>query len=331
MKIKSFSLAVALVLIPAQLHWLAPRPAWGSQARLAIHLAREVTVESENLTLGQVAEVTGDEPLAAKAREIGLGRIPVPGQKVTIDRSLICSRLACSPDFIGAPNPVLSGADEVTVTQARRVIKGESFVDSASAFLAGNINDESIARWEPARKPAELVLPNQAQNVELSPRLVWRGANGQAAAEVSVVADGELIDTRRVLFRAKYNARRAVTVTDVAAGTTLTADNTRIEKVVSDEPESADWTAPYGLVLVRNLAAGTVIGSGMARPPQPKVVIKRNQNVVIRIDKPGLVVTALGKAMQQGTLGEFIKVQNVDSQRVILARVNEDGSVEPLF
>ena len=52
-----------------------------SQPRLTIHLPREVTVESENLTLGQIAVVTGEEALAAKARDIELGRISVAGAK----------------------------------------------------------------------------------------------------------------------------------------------------------------------------------------------------------------------------------------------------------
>jgi flagella basal body P-ring formation protein FlgA len=60
-------------------------------------------------------------------------------------------------------------------------------------------------------------------------------------------------------------------------------------------------------------------------------MLERNQTVIIRIDKPGLAVTAMGKSMQQGKLGELIKVKNIDSQRVILARVNEDGTVEPVF
>jgi flagella basal body P-ring formation protein FlgA len=226
---------------------------------------------------------------------------------------------------------VLSGADKVTVTQVVRVIKGSSFIESASSFLADSVGGQSIARWEPVRAPVELLLSKQAKNVELLPRLVSRGANGQATIEVSVVADGEVIGTRQVVFRPKYNIRRVVTVADVAAGVTITPDNTRIEKIVSDEPEPADWAAPYGLVAVRNLAAGTVIGSGMAKAPQPQVVIERNQTVVIRIERPGFVVTAMGKAIQQGRLGEYIKVRNIDSQRIILAKVYEDGIVEPVF
>jgi flagella basal body P-ring formation protein FlgA len=146
-----------------------------------------------------------------------------------------------------------------------------------------------------------------------------------------VIADGQVIGTRQVGFRPKYNTRRVVSVRDVEAGETLTANNTKIEKVVSDDAQPADWSAPYGFIAVRNLPAGTIIGSGMVRRSQPQMIIERNQTVVIRIERPGLVVTGIGKAMEEGKLGQCIKVRNIDSQRVILAKVNEDGSVEPVL
>jgi len=332
MKIRLIGLAIALLLVRAELCWSSMDNASAnsaSQSRLTIHLPRDIAVESESLTLGQIAVVTGEESLVAKARDIELGRISVAGQNVTIDRSLILSRLACSG--MPACNPVMSGADKVTVRRTAKVIKSSNIIESASSFLAGSIKEQAIARWEPVRMPADVILPAQTQNVELVPRLVSRGANSQTITEVGVVADGKQIETRQVIFRAKYNVHRAVTVTDVKEGATLTADNTKIVEVISDEPEPAGWSVPYGLVAVRNLPAGAVVGSNMAKSPQPPVVIERNQTVVIRIERAGLVVTAMGKATQQGKLGECIKVRNVDSQRVILAKVNEDGTVEPVF
>ena len=114
-------------------------------------------------------------------------------------------------------------------------------------------------------------------------------------------------------------------------GAVLTADNTKVEDVISDVPEPTNWSKPYGLVANRNMPAGTVVGTNMAKSPKPPVVIERNQNVVIRIERAGLVVTATGTATQQGKVGEYIKVKNIDSQRVILAKVGEDGTVEPVF
>ncbi|MHC4087226.1 MAG: flagella basal body P-ring formation protein FlgA [Planctomycetota bacterium] len=35
--------------------------------------------------------------------------------------------------------------------------------------------------------------------------------------------------------------------------------------------------------------------------------------------------------MQEGRTGEYIKVRNLNSQRIILARVKEDGTVEPVL
>jgi hypothetical protein len=255
----------------------------GVSTGLTINLPAEATVESENLTLGQIANVSGDEPQAAKARGVALGRISLPGQKLTIDRTLIVSRLASSG--IAANDAVISGAEKVTVTQSVRVIKAESFVESAVSFLADIAKDRQIEKWELMRSPAELVLSGRRQNIELKPRLVSRSANGQVNVEVSVIADGQPAGTRQIAFRPKYNAQKAVTSSE----------------------------------------------AGKAKAQKEPVIVERNQNVVIRIDRDGLVVTAMGKAMQQGKLGENIKVRNVDSQRVILAKVNEDGIVEPVY
>jgi flagella basal body P-ring formation protein FlgA len=69
----------------------------------------------------------------------------------------------------------------------------------------------------------------------------------------------------------------------------------------------------------------------MVAPAGRPVVVGRNQSVIIRLEKPGLLVTAVGKTLENGRAGEHIKVRNVDSQRIILARVNEDGTVEPVL
>jgi flagella basal body P-ring formation protein FlgA len=300
-----------------------------SQTPLTIYLPRDVAIEDETLTLGKIAVITGEKELASKAGDIELGKFSVGGQNITIDRSLILSRLACSG--MPACNPVLSGAEKVSVRRKATVIKASSIVESASLFLADFVKDRSIARWEPVRMPADVTLPAQNSDVELAGRLVSRSKNGQAVVEVSIAADGKQIETCQVIFRPKYNIQRAVIVTDVKEGEVLTADNTKIEDIISDAPSQTNWSTPYGLVAASLLPAGTVVGPNMAKPPQPPVVIERNQNVVIRIERAGLIVTAIGKSTQQGKVGDCIKVKNIDSQRLITAKVNKDGTVEPVF
>jgi flagella basal body P-ring formation protein FlgA len=122
-----------------------------------------------------------------------------------------------------------------------------------------------------------------------------------------------------------------VALADIPAGAAISPENVKIEEVLSDYAEPPDWSPPYGLIAKRRIPANAVISSNTVGPVKSEVLLKRNQMVVIRVDRPGLLVTALGKAIQDGRAGEYIKVRNVDSRRIILARVTEDGTVEPVF
>jgi flagella basal body P-ring formation protein FlgA len=42
-------------------------------------------------------------------------------------------------------------------------------------------------------------------------------------------------------------------------------------------------------------------------------------------------VTAVGVALQEARAGEYVKVRNADSSRIILCKVNVDGTVEPML
>jgi flagella basal body P-ring formation protein FlgA len=299
-----------------------------SDASLTIYLPREIELRQETVTLGQVGIIRGGELLAAEAGKIVLGRLSGPGQNMTIDRSKILSRLACSQ--IPASKVELTGAEEVTVTQKRDVIKGDEFVELAESFLRENFSGGSIYQAKAVRIPQDFVLPASGEEVKTSASLVNRSSN-PVKVRITLFTGDKQIGVRDVDFRVQYNSRRAVTAVEIPAGAMFTPENTRIETAASNQPEPADWKAPYGLICKRTLAVNTVIGPNMAAQAKPQVIIKRNQNVVIRIERGGLVVTATGKAMQNGCSGEYVKVKNADSQRIILAKVKEDGTVEPIL
>ncbi len=296
---------------------------------LRIHLPREITIDSNIPSLARVAIIRGNESLVGKAGKVTLGRISAPGQKVIVDRSIVLSRLACSG--IPASQVTFTGAERMTVGLRHQLIKGTEFVEAALAFFKRNPPGDSICQFDAIGKPRDLVLPGESKDIKLSARLVKSSVRNQGKVRITAFCDGKEIGLRELTFRFKYNSRRLVAQVDIPPGTVISPENVKAEKFISNYPESADWIAPYGLVARRSLRAKTVIRPGMIGPAKPKVLLKRHQNVVIKISMFGLLVTANGKTMQEGRLGEYIKVQNVDSQRVIVARVNEDGSVEPVY
>jgi len=302
-----------------------PDPADASA--LQIHLPREMTVQGSLLTLGQISVVRGDPALAAAAARVGLGQLSMPGQKAILDRPTILSRLASQG--IPAQRVRLTGAEAVMVRRFQKTISTDEFIEMGKTFLRQHPPGPSVCETVPTVKPKDLVLPGQVQDLQVTPRFVRAGARGFVTVQIAVTADGKECGVREIPFRLKYQCHRIVTVKEIPEGTALTPENVRVETVVSDQPEPATWRPPYGLVTVRALAADTEIRGDMAGSAQSPVVVLRNETVVIRIQRPGLLVTAVGVALQEARAGEYVKVRNADSSRVVICKVNADGTVEP--
>ncbi len=299
---------------------------------LKLYLPREVTIKDDTISLGEISIIwnnPGKGGIADKAINIPLGRITMPGQEIVIDRTMILSRLACNG--IPASKVTLTGAEKITVRKHQKIIKGSEFIELASAFLKKNPPAGSACQWNAIRIPKDLALPDKSKDIKLSPRLAKSTAKNQAKVRIAVIQNGEQIEEYEVTFRLKFNCRRAVTLVDIPAGEVISPNNVKIESVISNHPEASGWKPPYGLIAKRPIPANTALGPYMIGPVKPAVIVGRNQNVVIRIETPLLLVTAIGKTLQEGRTGEYIKVRNLNSQRIILAKVKEDGTVEPIF
>ncbi len=366
---KSPTTQIGYWLLTCALLCLAPKFTWGSVqdsktrpkawtgsdptssgSFLKIYLPREVTIpapstssgralsevegQDNHFKLGQISIIRGEESLVAKASNITLGQISVPGQRIVVDRSTALSRLACNG--IPASKVTLIGAEKVTVQKQHQVIKGREFVELASSFLKKTLPMSfgigSACQFSPVWIPKDLILPGLSKDVRLSPRLVQSpDVHREAKVQIAVFSEGGEIGVREVTFRLKYNCRTIVTLVEIPAGAVISPENVKIEKTVSNYPEPINWRPSYGLIARRRIPAETVIRPDMVGPAEPAIVVGRNETVVIQIKRPGLLITALGKAMQEGRSGEYIKVRNLDSQRIILTKVNEDGTVEPIF
>jgi len=296
---------------------------------LQVHLPREVTVQDSQLSLGQVSVVRGPGTVVSKASKIALGRFSVVGQKMVLDRSTILSRLASSG--ISAGQVRLTGAKAVTVRRRQEIIETEDFIEAAEAFLRQYPAGRSACRIIPMIRPKNLVLSKLPEDIELTPQLVRRGGRGHVTVQIHVTVDGQEMGTRDIAFRLKYKQRQLVATVQIPEGAALSPENVKIETTESDQPEPAGWKPPYGLVTTRTVPANAGIRPDMIGPPRSAVVVRRNETVQIRLVRPGIVVTAIGTALQEAHAGEPLKVRNADSNRVIMCRVKADGTVEPML
>ncbi|MEJ2705458.1 MAG: flagellar basal body P-ring formation chaperone FlgA [Sedimentisphaerales bacterium] len=298
-------------------------------SNLRIYLPRKVAVKDADLLLGKVSVIRGRESLVIKANNIAIGRVSTTSQTVIIDRPTVLSRLASSG--IPSAKVVFTGADQTKVTRKQQVVTGREFVAQANSFLKSNPPDTSVCQWIVIRRPQDLVIPETVEEVRFAPRLIRSNMINHMKVEMTVLSGDKKIGARDVVFTVKYNCRQAVTTKDVAKGAVLNRENVKIETKPSNYPEPANWKLPYGLLAKRPLPANTVLQPYMTGSSESPLVVKRNQRVVIRIEQPGFMITAVGIVLQDGKAGDHVRVRNVDSQRIILARVNDDASVEPVL
>ena len=95
--------------------------------------------------------------------------------------------------------------------------------------------------------------------------------------------------TRDVVFRLRYERRQLVAKEQIPEGAALTPDNTRIETIESDRPEPAGWAPPYGQVVTCTVPANGEIRPDVLIPARSTVVVRRNETVQIRLERPCLL------------------------------------------
>jgi flagellar basal body P-ring formation protein FlgA len=85
-----------------------------------------------------------------------------------------------------------------------------------------------------------------------------------------------------------------------------------------------DAAALIGKEARRTIAAGQPI---YGQDVQSPMLVKRNQTVTLVITRGGLAIAASGKALNDGSIGALVRVQNSSSKQIIEGEVAADGVV----
>jgi flagella basal body P-ring formation protein FlgA len=294
---------------------------------IKIYLPREVNMTGEVMLLGDVALIRGNAEDVAKASAVSIGKFSVPGQKITVSRRTILTRLVANK--VASKEISFSGSKDIKVGRRELVVSAKDITAHAIKFLEDNKTDATIASYELIKKCKNIVFPSVKEEITLVPRMGSRVSTSQISVDIDVMLNGKKVGSSQVAYRPMYNCRRIIARKDVPAGSVLSSNNIKIETYISKYPEAKGWRVPVGLVAKRNLKVGQQIRNSLLAKVKPVILIKRNALVVIKIETAALSLTADGKAIGQGAFGELIRVRNIRSKRIVLCKVNFDGTVSP--
>jgi len=138
-------------------------------------------------------------------------------------------------------------------------------------------------------------------------------------------ASGQTLD---FMLRAQLSAEVLVATQSVPSGRALGEADVELQRRdITNAPEAvSQLDAVLGLSPRSSLRAGQIL---QKRQLQAAILVRRGEKLRILARRDGIEVQAPGEALEPGARDALIKVRNVNSGRVITARVLEPGLVEP--
>jgi flagella basal body P-ring formation protein FlgA len=302
-------------------------------AEVLVRLAAAATVEAEDVVLGDVATVQGEEPLAARARALRLGPAPALGAAFRLDADGLRRRLRTA--HLDPARFRIEGAQRAVVTRAAQVIAGPALIETVRRQVlerhaqAGQRLDDNVT-VSAVIPPDDLRVPTG--RLELRAR-VQEAASGSSfvSATVIVLVDGR--EVQAVPLTLKLGRLRPVVVatTALAPRAALSPAAVRVEQRSSTEVPADALTDPSGIAdleVIAPAAPGDVL---TARTVRPRLLVRRGDLVTLVVEGRGFVITSQGRASDDARRGESVRVVNPASRRDVLGVAEAPGVVRVPF
>ncbi len=300
----------------------------GSQAlALNVQLHEKALVSTPFVHLGDIASITpeGSEAKALAADHITTS--PNPGKSRAIKVSSIIDMMRYNK---GAADITWSGAKSIEVTRKGQVITKEQMKRIVAEYIGRHLNNlpDAEIRFTSVRTPGDIILPTGKMTYTVRPSKPT--IIGSSSFNILFAVDGRTIKNCTVRGRLEALASVATAAVNIRRGSIITPD--QVEMVRRD---ISKLDMPYfsrervvGLQAKRTIRAGKPLDTMNVAPPP---VIKKGEPVEIIASRGALRISTKGIATMDGRPGDFIRVKNISSSKLVYCKVDAPGVVSVEF
>jgi flagella basal body P-ring formation protein FlgA len=221
------------------------------------------------------------------------------------------------------------GVREVSVTRESRTFTPKDITDCVAQALAAQFGLGTPADialdFDDELRPLH-VEPNALGEPEVS-RIDYDAHNGRFQATIGVPTGPSTKTPMRFSGRASATVEIAVLAQSVERGTILKDADVLLERRPRAQvPKDVlvDREQAIGLAARGNLEPGRPLRTAQLMKPE---LVKRNEQVTLIYEKPGILLTVRGKATESGAEGDVVSVLNEQSKRTVQGVVVGPGRV----
>jgi len=295
-----------------------------------IRTYEKAEIESDEIYLGEVADISGnDRDLVHKIEKISIGSAPLPGKtkKIHRDRILICLKQnSIVPAQINVIVP-----ENAVVTRSTLEITSEKIKKIVLAFIEQKLPcDKNKVKINDIRVKSKVILPKGDVTYKVV-RPAKTELLGTTLLSVDFSVNRRFVKKVWVSVNIAVFTEVVVTKRPLGRYRLITEDDIHVVSMNLAELSSSVITCPEEVLGKRTRRA--IDSDAVLRPDLVELppLVKRGDIVMIIVESDGLKITTLGKVKEKGRKGDMVRVENIDSNKGIYARVLDSSSVKVDF
>lgn len=247
---------------------------------------------------------------------------PQAGKRAVLDaRWLYRVARAYNVDWRPLSSKVTSIVERASISVSLSEIKTEILFALAEYNIGEDMDVEFSTRFQELHLPAGSVPTINIENVNYQDR------TGRFTAMVSAGEGAHTTDKLRLTGRAYRVAEVPVLANRVLRGDIIKSTDVKWVRMRADRVQAdilLHMDDLIGMTPKRGIRAGAAIRVTDVQRPQ---LVKKNDLVTIVHHVPNMILTAQGKALQNGADGDIIQIKNAQSTQVIEAEIIGPGRV----
>ena len=300
-------------------------PVYGIE-QIDIKLKDEVMVSSSVITIGDIAEIRcSEEELKKKISDVIIANSPTPLKIRAIKDSYILNRLKHKK--FNVDKIKLSGSKEVIVSITVKEITEEKIYDVAKKYLKKQLSYKSENHEISfKRRIKSIYAPSNKLHIDVIERRIGM-LKGLLHLSVGIYNGQKLYKVVSVPLKIRVFENVVLSNKDISPDDVINENDLLIERretTTSGKDVIYKIEDAIGKQPKNNIKKGDIFKSNMLRDVP---LLERGRFVTIKVIKGNIVVTTPGKAMQNGSLNDYIKVLNLSSNEQIVAQIDGSTSV----
>jgi len=304
--------------------------AFGAPA-FEISLKDSARIMSEDVFLGDIADIRGgDEKTGEMLKNLKICTSPLPGKSRAVKKSYIKLKVLriFKADGDTGIDLNISGPEKVELVRNSNVLDTARLKEETIKFISSKLGGKYIkTEISILKMPENLSLPAGDITFDLS-KNQQDEYYGKISLACDIMANGEQYRRVNVLADVRAYIKVYRLIKDAPRGEAL--DPSMVEEAVEDIASVSKGviTDPAELSVSK---AATFLTSGtvLTRYLLDKLPdVNRGDDIKILVKFGNVTATTYGKALQEGSIGELIKIRNSDSKKDLVGKVVDKGTVE---